>query len=909
MKKIKLFLSVALVMSVIFTLVFTGCAKKTATVTGKTGLYFKSQNYADTVYTIASDSMSSKEQNMIVSLQGILAQDKSAIYIIDSQNKNLSQELLEDCRKQYGFAVKSVNGPWELVQKFASSVNNKYVLYNDCSDSGVSASDLTINYAAVIAGVDHYLPIAQTEKAKAESLGLKKGDDATSYTTRSIFNKYKDKLNKSYLIHQAPNQPQLRDYGIAGKAMCFYSDCYDGDANVKSDILQWANKNAPILGWTQNEVNFVSANSLLSKVTVAADWAYNLSFYSASVYDTLQQSNYKQEEVTPQKGKHYVAIVMSDGDNVQWMTKDFSTSEKYFGSSYRGKFKMTWTTSPALYDLAPDLLNKLYGMSTSSDEFIAGPSGVGYVNATEYNRDSLNDYAAYTAGYMKATDMHYVNLLDNYTDASALDAFSKYDTIKGGIWSVGDYYLEGGGGIYWSNDKPFVTVRETLWRDKGNDAHNEYYGYAERVAQRINGYTKDYTKAEGYTVVLAHAWSIGSMDYINRFVNSLDSNVQVVTVGEMLDMISKNVKHKNVTKLNDIPYDYYKNSLAPISSEQYNWKDIKDTPTTVNRDFSFDSKTNLGGWVLKSGGLQYDKAEWISSSSNGSPGIILDGSDLGDDLDPLPNSWMYNKFTFSSDKDKDNYLTLNVTGGGSNVDTNMRVRALYYENGKMVSVVLKSDDYNKALNSFNYYLLDGKSPGKFTYDISALKGKTVILSLEQDDSGQGSGEMIYVSRIQITGKTISQGNLTKWNADNLYMYWTKSGSVVRLPEGVSLEASSGASQISKTIKVTDATKYIKFYVRMFIRQDHPDTPPVLQCKINGTVIRAMLAESDTVSVQTDQYRCIAYDLSAYVGKTVTVEFSSSAGQHAAIGFVELSPSCTATEVRNFYSDTALKAKS
>lgn len=908
MKRNEWLLSVILIVSILFTVAFTSCNKKTKILTGKTGLYFKSQEYADNVYAINSDSMDSKELSMIVSLQGILAQEKSSIYIVDSQCKSVSLDLLESCRKQYGFAVVNTNSPWELVEKFAPSVNNKYVLYNDCSDSATSYTDLTINYAAVVAAVDHYLPIAKTIESKAKSIGLTMGADATTYTTKSVFEKYKDKLNKTYLIHQSPAQPQLRDYGIAGKAMCFYSDYYDGDANVKSEILQWADANAPILGWTQNEVNFVSANSLLSKVTVAADWSYNLSFYSASVYDKLEQSKYQQKEITPEKGKHYVAVVMSDGDNVQWMSKNFSTSEKYFGSKYRGNFKMTWTTSPALYDLAPDLLNKLYGMSTSSDEFIAGPSGVGYINAAEYNKDSLGDYAAYTAGYMKATDMEYVNLLDNYTDPAALDAFSKYDSIKGGIWSVGDYYLEGGGGIYWSNDKPFLTVRESLWRSEGDDLHNEYYGYVERIAQRINGYLKDYTKIEGYTVVLAHAWSIGSMDYIQRFVSSLDDNVELVTVGEMLDMISKNVAHKNVTRLNDISYDYFKDKLVPISSEQYNWNEIKDIPVSSERVFTFDNQKNLGGWVLKSGGLQYDTAQWVDSSSNGSPGIKLDGSDLNDALDPLPNSYIYNRFTFSSDPGKDHYLTINVCGGGSNVDTNMRVRALYEENGKMTSVVLNSSDYEKACNNFGYYLLNGQSPGKFTYDISALKGKTAILSIEQDDSGQGSGEIVFITGIRIAGNLVNDKNLTKWDINGLYTDWKKSGNVVRFSEGVSLEAASGASQISKTINVTQDTKYIKFYVRMFVRQEKPDTPPTLQCKVDGKVVRAILAESDTVSVKTDLYRCIAYDLSAYVGKSVKIEFASLSGDHAAIGFAELTKTCTTSDVRNFYSEASLKTK-
>ena len=61
------------------------------------------------------------------------------------------------------------------------------------------------------------------------------------------------------------------------------------------------------------------------------------------------------------------------------------------------------------------------------------------------------------------------------------------------------------------HDKPFVSVRESLWLDSNNSDHNKYYGYPERVAQRLNAYTKDYTKIEGYSLVLAHVWSSGTM--------------------------------------------------------------------------------------------------------------------------------------------------------------------------------------------------------------------------------------------------------------------------------------------------------------------------------------------------------------------------------------------------------------
>ncbi len=302
--------------------------------------------------------MTGKEMTAVSSLQGILAQDRAAVYIEGSLGS--SAEKLAAASVKHGFEVEYVADAWELVNKFKSEIGGKYVLYNDVGDRDVSERDLSINYAAVVSAVEHYVMVAKSDEQAAIDAGLTLGEDATKLNTRAVFDTYKDRLNKNVLIHQEPSNRYLRDYAIASKAMCFYSDYYDGDSSVKTDILAWADDNAPILGWTDNEINFVSSNSVMSKVTVAADWASNLSFYSAETSFDLTQENYEQREITPQSNKHYVAIVMSDGDNVQWQTRGFATDSKYFGSQYRGEFPMTWTTAPSLYDLAPSTLDGLY---------------------------------------------------------------------------------------------------------------------------------------------------------------------------------------------------------------------------------------------------------------------------------------------------------------------------------------------------------------------------------------------------------------------------------------------------------------------------------------------------------------------------------------------------------------------
>lgn len=871
-------------------------------------LFFKTSSYADCVYVLSYSSLNSDEFAIAGALQGILAQKASELYLQGADGDDGS--WFQACKTRYGFASKSLASIWDAVDQFSSRIKDqKYVVYNSQA-SGASYSDDSINHAAVIAACENYLPIPSSLVSKAQEHGLSQGEDARNFTTRTIFEKYRDQLNNSFLIHQSPSNYFLRDYGIAGKAMCFYSSTED--YAVSNEIKKWAKINAPILGWTDNEVDFVSSNSLLSKITYAADYSANLSFYSAASYSTLVQSR-KATAITPQKGKHYAAILMSDGDNIQWMENNFSTSNKYYGSPKRGNFPVTWTTSPALYDLAPDVLKGLYDKESDKDEFIAGPSGVGYVNPYEYAASSITEYAAKTASYMKASDLHYVNLLDGIVPDSenrsdVVAPFASQNGIEGGVWDLGDYYMGGNGSITWSNGKPFVSVRESLWMDSNTTDHNKYYGYPERIAQRVNAYSKDYTKIEGYTVILAHVWSAGTMQGVSRLASCLNDDVVLVSVSQLLELIKANVPHNNVDTLSDVKPSDFDGKLTPLLSEQYDVATLSATPASNTRVFAFSNAASSLGWRLGNGGEQYDASRFVdASSAGGASAIYLDGSDLQNVTDPYPNSWAYNRFTLSNDSASDNWLNLHLGGSSGNVDANFRARVLELSNGKIVSTTLISPDYTTAVNEFGYYLHTPSSPGRYAFDLTPFKGKDVIISLEQDDSGEGNGEAIYLYRISIDAAREVAGSRTWWDSEYLFLDWTKSGTVARHSEGVCLETGNGHSSISDDITITNETKYLKFYVRMFVRSGtQVDTSPELSFSVNGTQVKPFGVEGSTLTIASDYYRCCAYDLSAYVGTKVKAALTSLKGEHAAIYLAKQDSACTNAEVNSLYSEAQLK---
>ena len=709
----------------------------------KDGVFYKPDGYADTVYVIPRSSMTSNEFVMIQSLQGILAQNRASIFISGMGEKDSTPTEMQ---KKIGFTIKTIDSAWDLVETFKSSIVNQKVITYTSTDKG-DRYDNSINRAATIAGVEQWLVCEKSMITDCYSHGLKIGSDASSLTDEEVFSNYKKYLNNTYLINQSPTSLPLRDYGIAGMALCTYVDFLSDE--LRKEISEWTCENCPVFGWTESEGDFVEYNSHYSMMTIASDWSGNLSFMAAeNIENDLVPANRTTSTIKAEQGKHYVTIVMSDGDNVQWLQRGFETDTKYYGSKYRGKFKMNWTIAPSLTDVAPYVMESIYDSATENDTFICGPSGIGYVNVNDYNVNSMADYAAKTAGYCEKANLSVLNFIDNYVTSDYLGYFTEYDNIKGGLWSVSDYYVQGGdvgaGSVYWSNGKPFVCFRDTLWRVAGS-AVAKYYGYTERVAQRINDRSTDITSIDAYTAVVCHAWSIGTMEYINRFVQQLDDHVVVVNAEEFIQLITDNVPHTDVEEVLDCTPDSYKDSeLCPIETDPFYWNDVKNTPLTNIRSWSFTSVQP--DWNLGCGGLQYDSATYTND------GIKLDGSDLDDREDAIPNAYAY---MMTNWKSSDKTISMTVKAGAGESDVNFRVR-LYLEDSTnkrgATSYYLVAKEWDTSrINEYGYYLLNNSEFTTFTFDISTLNidGKKGLLVFESDDSGEGSGEIVTCKSIAI----------------------------------------------------------------------------------------------------------------------------------------------------------------
>jgi hypothetical protein len=478
-----------------------------------------------------TENLSFEELVLAQAIQGIYARTSARYYSWSSGSYDL---WLQDMVDNYGYTYECVTLE-QMVKAYIQDYGKKYVLYDR------AALAETTNSACAIAGVTGYLPVDVKIRDKAESWGLEIQIDASKMTERTCFDIYKDKFNTDGIVQQDPNNINLRDWAVACKYFVFFRKGETSENMAfREEVHNWLDDDSAIFGWCPNdEVRDVRFSSQHGQFTFPSDHSKNTTIFAcADAFGKLDfTQNAKETGVKAEQGKHYVCIMMSDGDNVQmWYNRDsFIDRSTYFGAERDNSFPMGWSVQPGLLDLGPIVLNCLKNEAGPKDYFVASVSGLGYINPQVY--PTLDTYLESLGKYLAATDLSVVQILDSGADQRVIEAYARVPELKGGIYCYGDRYAGGNGSVFWSNDKPFVSIRETLWNAN-----------VEAMAKRINGYAKDPTTIEGYTAINLHPWSMTYQDVV-KLVSLLDENVVVVTADDFIRLITENVPHKNAIML------------------------------------------------------------------------------------------------------------------------------------------------------------------------------------------------------------------------------------------------------------------------------------------------------------------------------------------------------------------------
>lgn len=495
------------------------------------------------IYIINRADLNDGEYSMVASLQGICAQSEARIYIEDGSNYIMIEDYIKNTKN---LAVKKTSDVKELI-----SENIDYI-----KDSGCvvfeEGSNSTVNMAFTVSGMEKWLAVPSGFSEDAKSLGLEIKQDLTIkengkyiVTQEDLFEKYKDKLNKNIIVHQSPELVTLRDYAAATGAFCFYTDESSRlQVKFREKVFSWANKNATVLGWSADELGYVKQASKCAISVVPSDHCSNLSLLSSFPAGDIQQKN-NAENIIPDENKHYIALVMSDGDNIQW----YQTTFPYRGHFYdrintANDYKLTWTAPPILYKLAPSVLQYVYNAATDKDRFVCGVSGIGYINPTAYNKEALADFVSESVDAMKKADLQTITVLDNSKSmnklSKAMAYYSAQDYISGGLMQIEYKYEALKGKTLFSDGKPFVSAAKSFWFTSENEDETISREWIEAFAQEINSLPADIYSEMGYSYINIHPWST-SIEDLNYLVSLLDEHIEIVYGDELVDMIKENV--------------------------------------------------------------------------------------------------------------------------------------------------------------------------------------------------------------------------------------------------------------------------------------------------------------------------------------------------------------------------------
>lgn len=509
---------------------------------------FKHRELADEIYAVNAGRAGDGGLDTLVCLQGLANRDKARLYIIyDNTYKSYLDDIEASGKK---VIYKDADGmDWSLT----SIINELKGFITDGGYTLYRESEFAqgLNMACNLATAKGWLAFREDKAQLAEDCGLTLKADLSKADydyafQKSFFEEYRDAFGANCVVHVKQAVNGLRDYAIQQGAFICYSESNTAGNSFLKGILNEMPDNTIVLGWGETEKHFVSFLSGLGCSIVPADHSRNNSILSAFNAGELKQKR-GTGALPSDPTKHYAAIVFSDGDNSQWVQGGFR--EYYNKLNKYNDFTMTWTFPPLQQEFCSDTVKRAYAAGDEKNCIISGISGAAYINPSKYKESCLDGYADITAAAMLRSDMRVITILDDKPSAfkqadfeRRFGYFSRYDSISGGIVMLDPgRYAAGGGKVWFSDDKPFVSVRLSLWHPDGEGADVSKEWIKEQ-ADVLNSFSADIDSIDGYSVINVHPWTI-SVENLAYFVSLLDDDVELVTAETLIDMIAKNTEH------------------------------------------------------------------------------------------------------------------------------------------------------------------------------------------------------------------------------------------------------------------------------------------------------------------------------------------------------------------------------
>ncbi|MGH2510327.1 MAG: hypothetical protein ACRDHZ_23375, partial [Ktedonobacteraceae bacterium] len=386
-------------------------------------------------------------------------------------------------------------------------------------------------------------------------------DDMRNYTWRSRAQVYTWALQHLFagttpgIIAGLPPQIALgiRPYLVAANAFIYWLHPLDilprratgwlPERRVLKSILRACSPGTMHLGWFLQEGSGVTLTSQHAIPVVASDHFSNLEIWSGVAHAEQRSSPVREQPLSlPLQNKIYVSFTMSEGDNLQYLQECML---RHWHDPQRGTIPIGWPMPLILPQAAPALWDYYGRTASANDEFIAAPSGLGYMYPSKWPRHQLAAYLAQTGQAMQAMHLSLLEVLDSnffghpllmyraIKQGSAMIVHHKHvqQRLVDGLQAYGLQGILSGGGL-----------AQARWRDHSSVPMLHNVGIANSVSQAVTLiHQATNRRRPAFLNVYALAWRMGPTD-LKAVVQELGSEYEVVLPSTLLSLMKTGLR-------------------------------------------------------------------------------------------------------------------------------------------------------------------------------------------------------------------------------------------------------------------------------------------------------------------------------------------------------------------------------
>jgi hypothetical protein len=482
-------------------------------------VYWRGTAYTKVDYVAVQQNNSSAEMYLFSSLKGIVNKTQPRIF---SYEGDAFAEGQYTWLNSLGLGYNEVSDKYSLITKYRSEIAG-LIVYDPSQIH-------TVNLATMLAKGKNALIASPSLLSKLQAapynlpilMDLRGVYSSKMAVYQAMYNTYWPNADKRLLIGLNPDvhKAALREYATAiGAATIWLDPDIAEESTLLNSFLASMPAGANFMGWWPNEAPGVQRTSTYGITTIASDWSTNLTVHSGMP----RTVNLKAAPQKPAlQNKIYVAFILSDGDNLQYVEH---LMRKLWNDPGRGQVPMGWTLSPAMLDAMPGALNYYWQSSTDNDNLISGPSGYGYTYPNSWDQAKLNQFVAKTEDYNKRAGFRVVTIWNTITGGINQNVGQTFATYAPSLLGMTAQNTNGGLTIY-NNSLPgmalncnYCTTEQTI-KDNIASAAAGWNGTSPR-----------------FIIIQAQPWQGVTPTSFKNAANALNSNYVVVRPDHIFQLI------------------------------------------------------------------------------------------------------------------------------------------------------------------------------------------------------------------------------------------------------------------------------------------------------------------------------------------------------------------------------------